>query len=366
MSIEINDLLKLMLEKECSDLHITVGSPPMYRKDGRLLPLNRLKENSDYLDLKYSDKATEHLTKSIIPKDKLEQLAKQGQIDFSYSLPGVGRFRVNAYKQRGCLSLAIRAVPIDIPSFHTLKLPGNISEFSRKPNGLVLVTGPTGSGKSTTLAALIDLINEERSCHIITLEDPIEYLHKHKNSIVNQRELGQDTNTFAGALRAALRQDPDVILVGEMRDLETIEVALKASETGHLVLATLHTNNAVQTIDRIIDVFPAAQQQQVRVQLSSVLRGIISQRLLPLVGGGRTAAIEIMLVNSAIRSLIREGKTHQIYSIIQTSAKEGMITYEKAVKNLLNEGKITPETAFLELPDDEEIKSMVQMNGGFI
>jgi len=358
---EINDLLKLMLDMGCSDLHLTVGSPPVFRKDGKLLKMdNFIKNDNDCQFL--NNKDTEYLVKRITSEDKWKQLQENGEVDFSYSIAGLGRFRVNAYKQRGCFGIAIRAVPIEIPSLDSLNLPKVLREFIHIPNGLVLVTGPTGSGKSTTLAALIDLINQERNCHIITIEDPIEYLHKHKNSIVNQRELGIDTRSFACALRAALRQDPDVILVGEMRDLETIETALKAAETGHLVFATLHTNSAVQTIDRIVDVFPAAQQLQVRVQLSGVLRGIISQRLLPLVNGGRTAAVELLIVNSAIRSLIREGKTHQIISIMQTSAREGMITFDNAVVNLLKEGHISFQTALHELPENQEIKAIAPLN----
>jgi twitching motility protein PilT len=362
--LEIVDFLQLMMENGCSDFHITVGSPPVYRKDGKLIKYCKLGQGINPKNFIMFKEDTENLARHITPDDKWLQLQDNGEVDFSYAVNGLGRFRVNIYKQRGNISIAIRAIPFEIPTFESLKLPYVISEFSRKPNGLVLVTGPTGSGKSTTLAALIDLINRERNCHIITLEDPIEYIHKHKQSIINQRELGSDTKTFANALRAALRQDPDVILVGEMRDLETIEIALKAAETGHLVFATLHTSSAVQTIDRIVDVFPASQQQQVKVQLASVLRGIVSQRLLPLIGGGRVAALEILIVNSAVRSLIREGKTHQIYSIIQTSSKEGMLTLENSVKKLLREGKISQQTALLELPDDQEIKAMTSMISG--
>ncbi|MGI6227508.1 MAG: type IV pilus twitching motility protein PilT [Peptococcales bacterium] len=358
--MDVRELLELMMKNKCSDLHITVGSPPIFRKDGKLIKFCEL-DNSFPIE-HLSRENTKDIANSIVPEDKLIILEEKGEVDFSYALPGLGRFRVNTYKQRGCLSIAIRAIPLNIPTLTDLGLSHNLSQFSRLPNGLVLVTGPTGSGKSTTLAALIDLINRERSCHIITLEDPIEYLHKHKNSIINQRELGSDTQSFANALRASLRQDPDVILIGEMRDIETMETALKAAETGHLVFATLHTNNAVQTIDRIVDVFPPSQQQQVKVQLAAVLRGIISQRLLPLINGGRTAVQEILIANSAIRSLIRDGKTHQIQSIIQTSAKEGMVTMDKAIKELLFQGKITRETALLELPDDQELigRSAVQ------
>jgi len=352
-----------MMKNNCSDLHITVGSPPIFRKDGKLVGLNEL-DNSFHI-VPLTQEIIEVLTKSIIPDNKWDLLEEKGEIDFSHTVHGLGRFRVNIYRQRGYIGMAIRSIPLGIPTLNDLGLSPALRRFSHLPNGLVLVTGPTGSGKSTTLAALIDLINTERSCHIITLEDPIEYLHKHKKSIVNQREIGSDTLTFAGALRAALRQDPDVILVGEMRDLETMETALKAAETGHLVFATLHTNSAVQTIDRIVDVFPFSQQQQVKIQLAGVLRGIISQRLLPLVGGGRVAVQEILIANSAIRSLIREGKTHQILSVMQTSAKEGMITMEKAVKELFHQGKISSQTAFLEVPDDEELKALNPFTNDF-
>jgi len=362
--LDVKELLVLMMQNKCSDLHITVGAPPIFRKDGNLVKLNNLDNTLPNVSL--TQEITEILTKSIIPDDKWLLLEEKGEVDFSYAIYDLGRFRVNAYRQRGCISIAIRSIPLNIPTLTSLGLSHNLSQFSRLPNGLVLVTGPTGSGKSTTLAALIDLINKERSCHIITLEDPIEYLHNHQRSIINQRELGSDTQSFAGALRAALRQDPDVILIGEMRDLETMETALKAAETGHLVFATLHTNSSVQTIDRIVDVFPPSQQQQVKIQLAAVLRGVISQRLLPLVNGGRAAVQEILIANPAIRSLIREGKTHQIYSIIQTNAKEGMITLEKAVKELYYQGKISAETALLELPDDEEMRAISPVNNDFL
>lgn len=361
--MDIRELLVFMMKNKCSDLHITVGLPPIFRKDGKLVKLNDL--DNAMASMSLTKEITEVLTKSIIPDDKWLILEEKGEVDFSYAVHGLGRFRINTYRQRGCISIAIRSIPLDIPTIKGLGLSQNLSQFGRFPNGLVLVTGPTGSGKSTTLAALIDLINKERGCHIITLEDPIEYLHKHNKSIINQRELGSDTQSFASALRAALRQDPDVILIGEMRDLETMETALKAAETGHLVFASLHTNSAVQTIDRIVDVFPSSQQQQVKIQLAAVLRGIISQRLLPLIDGGRTAVLEILIANPAIRSLIREGKTHQIYSILQTNSREGMITLEKAVKEPYYQGKISAETALLELPDDEELKALSSLNNDY-
>lgn len=360
----MRELLELMMKNNCSDLHITVGLPPVFRKDGKLVALNKLDNCLSSGPL--TPDTTLHMIKSIIPHDKWHLLEENGEVDFSYSLPGLGRFRVNTYRQRGSISIAIRSIPLEIRTLKDLGLNNILNQFCSLPNGLVLVTGPTGSGKSTTLAALIDLINTERNCHIITLEDPIEYLHKHKKSIINQREIGSDTRNFVCALRATLRQDPDVILIGEMRDLETMETALKAAETGHLVFATLHTNSAVQTIDRIVDVFPPTQQQQVKIQLAAVLRGIISQRLLPLLGDGRKAVQEILIANSAVRSLIREGKTHQILSIMQTSSKEGMITMEKAVKELYYQGKISIQTAFLELPDDEELKALNPLNNNLL
>ena len=281
-------------------------------------------------------------------------------MDFSYSLHRIARFRVNVYKDRGTVAAAFRLIPARVPTIEELGLPSVLIELTRKPRGLILVTGPTGSGKSTTLAAMVNQINNERACHIITIEDPIEYLHRHKLSIINQRELGQDTKSFAGALRSALREDPDVILVGEMRDLETTALAITAAETGHLVMATLHTNNAAETVDRIIDQFPAAQQEQVRVQLSNCLVAVISQQLLPRHGmPGRVAAVEVMICTPAIRNLIREAKAHQIPSIIQTSANVGMQTMDQALRDLYKRGLISYEEALSRAMNPDELKKMI-------
>jgi len=286
----------------------------------------------------------EELCGRLIPPAKQDEYRENGEADFSYAIHGLGRFRVNAYRQRGTSALAVRTIPFRIMSLHELSLPDVLTHFCEKPHGLVVVTGPTGSGKSTTLAALVDLINEKYDRHIITLEDPIEFLHRHKRSVVNQREIGSDTDSFAHGLRSALRQDPNVILLGEMRDLETIRICLQAAETGHLVFATLHTNDASSTIDRIIDVFPPEQQQQVKVQLGSTLQGVVAQRLLPRRDRpGRVAALEILIVTPAVRNLIREGKTHQILSVIQTGGKLGMRTMDASVKELFDRGLIGQE-----------------------
>ncbi|WP_066500337.1 type IV pilus twitching motility protein PilT [Abyssisolibacter fermentans] len=331
--MELISLLKTAIDKGASDIHITVGSAPVMRINGQMYFIN---------DNKLTPDDTLNFVKEALDADCLEKLINIGEIDTSLSIAKLGRFRINAYKQRGTYSLAMRSVGADVPTIEDLGLPNIISELSRKKRGLILVTGPTGSGKSTTLATMINQINEEERCHILTLEDPIEYLHKHKKSIVNQREIGSDSRNFANALRSSLRQDPDVILVGEMRDLETISIALTAAETGHLVLSTLHTIGAAKTIDRIIDVFPVHQQQQIKVQLSAVLEGVISQQLVPRVDdNGRVAAFEIMTINSAIRNLIREGKTHQIQTVIQTGHKFGMITMDNSLLNLYRHGNIS-------------------------
>lgn len=333
--IDIKKLLKYACEKKASDLHITVGSAPVFRIDGELKRL-------DIPPLTPQD--TELMARELIRENLYASFIERGEIDFSYGLPGVSRFRVNAYHQRGCISLVARVVPAGIPGLDSLALPDVLKTLCRKPQGLVLVTGPTGSGKSTTLAAMIDYINSTMRKHIITLEDPIEYLHKHQLSIINQREVGFDTNDFASGLRSALRQDPDVILVGEMRDLETISTAITAAETGHLVFATLHTSDAPQTIDRIIDVFPGSQQPQVRIQLASVLVSIVSQRLFQKVGGGRVAATEVLVNTSAIGNLIRMEKVHQIKSMMQTGKELGMHTMEMSIKELLGQGIVTRQT----------------------
>lgn len=335
--MDLLDLIKYAIEKKASDIHITVGIPPVLRINGILTYFD---ENR----LKLED--TKELVKQILDEKQQKILEEQGEIDTSFSSPGIGRFRVNAYKQRGSYAMAIRIIPLRVPTIEELGLPKIVKDLSRLPRGLILVTGPTGSGKSTTLASMINLINVEKNSHILTLEDPIEYLHKHNKSMVNQREIGTDSYSFANALRAALRQDPDVILVGEMRDLETISIALTAAETGHLVLSTLHTIGAAKTIDRVIDVFPPHQQQQVRVQFSSVVQAIISQQLLPKANGdGRVAAFEIMVATPAIRNLIREEKIHQIDTAMQTGGKQGMQTMDNSLLELFNKGIISRDTA---------------------
>lgn len=331
-----------------SDIHITVGKPPVFRINGTLHTPDSIDiyNDSDLPKAKLMPEQTMEMGKSIMDEIQYKKFMEMGEVDFSYSIAGIGRFRVNIFKQRGSVAMALRIIRTQIPSVQELDLPEVISHLARKPRGLVLVTGPTGSGKSTTLAAMINQMNSETSSHIITLEDPVEYLHFHKNSIVNQREIGLDSTSFGNALRAAMREDPDVILVGEMRDLETISTAITAAETGHLVLATLHTTSASQTIDRIIDVFPPHQQQQIRIQLSNTLQGVICQQLLPKRDGtGRVVALEIMVVTPAVRNLIREGKTHQLISQIQTGARYGMQTLDMALRSLVHKGIVSAEAA---------------------
>ncbi|MDN5276945.1 MAG: twitching motility protein PilT [Clostridiales bacterium] len=349
--MDIYDILRKVVELKCSDVHISVGMPPAVRLNGSLMRISDEPLTSDQ---------TQQFARALLNDEQWEVFQEKGEIDFSLSIAGVHRFRVNAYKQRGSCSLAIRLVNSRIPSFEELGLPPVVQEFAYKKSGLVLVTGPTGSGKSTTLAAIVNKINMERAVHIITLEEPIEYLHRHQKSIVNQREVGSDTKSFAAGLRAALRQDPDVILIGEMRDLETISIALTAAETGHLVLSTLHTIGAARTIDRIIDVFPPHQQQQVRFQLSTVLEGVISQQLIPRKDGtGRVAAVEVMVVTPAIRNLIREGKTYQITNVIQTGARLGMKTMDQALLELYSKGVISREDALVYSVDMEHMKALI-------
>ncbi len=347
MSFDIFHLLRETVEKKASDLHLTAGVPPIVRIYGRLVPL-------DYPPLRPED--TEALARTLAGEERWQEFLKHLELDFSVGVPNLSRFRVNVYRQRGSHGLAIRALSYEIPTMEELHLPGEVlRHLASLPRGLILVTGPTGSGKSTTLASMVDYINTTRSCHIITIEDPIEYLHHHKKSIVNQREVGNDTLSFESALIHALREDPDVILVGEMRNLETIAIALQAAETGHLVLATLHTNNAPQTVDRIVDVFPPHQQTQVRVQLAGCLQGVISQQLLPCRDGlGRVPAVEVMIGSIAIRNLIREGKSHQIYTIMQASAAEGMVTMDRALFELYKRGLVTWEEARSRAIDPKE------------
>jgi twitching motility protein PilT len=346
MKDRIDYLLRAGFELKASDIHLTVGVPPILRINGEL---KRYGQDS------LMPKEIEEMAQTIIPENMWDQFKEKGELDFSYGIPGVSRFRINTYMQRACVAMAIRIVPTRIPSLEELDLPQTLTQIAEKPQGLVLVTGPTGSGKSTTLASVINYMNQTSRKHIITLEDPIEYLHKHGNSIIDQREVGFDTNNFANGLRAALRQDPDVILVGEMRDLETIQTAITAAETGHLVLGTLHTSSAPATINRIIDVFPPSQQAQVRIQLASVLVSIISQRLFKTIDNkGRKAATEILVNNPAVANLIRNEKIHQIVSIMQTSRALGMHTLESSIKDLVDRGHISKESALPYLQDKEK------------
>ncbi|MDQ7801100.1 MAG: type IV pilus twitching motility protein PilT [Armatimonadota bacterium] len=381
--MNIEQLLKEVVDRQGSDLHLTAGVPPIMRVWGKLTPL------AGYPVLTPED--TYQLAYSMLNTLQKQKFEKNWELDLSYGVPGLGRFRVNVYRQRGAVGVAIRVIPHEVPRLEDLNLPSVLVELTRKPRGLILVTGPTGQGKSTTLAAMINQINEERSCHIVTIEDPIEYLHEHKRSVINQRELGFDTQSFPNALRAALREDPDVVLIGEMRDLETIAAALTIAETGHLVFATLHTANAAQSVDRIIDVFPPHQQQQVRVQLSSVLEAVISQILLPnqlfvrrfgsqegyvaprgsgavatlrrtwptLEEIGRVPAVEVMIATPAIRNLIREGKTHQIESAIQTGAEWGMQTMDQSLRDLYQRGLISFEDAIGKAIHPDELRKMI-------
>lgn len=341
----IEEMLKTAKDAGASDVHITVGVPPKMRVNGHLITM-------DYDRLLPDD--THALLDEIMNEQQKKRFEEQGEHDMSFSIPNMGRYRVNAFKQRGSVAIALRLVGTQVPSAEELGIPESVIELYRKKRGLVLVTGPTGSGKSTTLAAIIDKINNNREAHVITLEDPIEYLHQHKKSMVNQREIGLDSQSYANALRAALREDPDVILVGEMRDFETISVAITAAETGHLVLSTLHTIGAASTVDRVIDVFPPHQQQQVRVQLANVLEAVISQQLLPKTDeSGRVAAFEVLHANHAVRNLIREGKTHQLMSVMQTNRKLGMIAMDEAIIQLCREGKISKEMAVQFAQDSE-------------
>ncbi len=337
MKDRVDNILRAAFELKASDIHLTVGVPPMFRINGEL---KRYGKEILQLD------DTEGMGRAVIPESKWELFKEMGELDLSYAVPGISRFRVNVYTQRGAVALAIRVISTNIPSIDDLNMPPILRSITEKPQGLVLVTGPTGSGKSTTLAAMIGYMNQMMRKHIITLEDPIEYLHKHGKCIIDQREIGADTKSFANALRAALRQDPDAILVGEMRDLETIQTAITAAETGHLVFGTLHTQSAPASVERIIDVFDPAQQPQIRTQLAGVLLAIISQRLFKTIdNSGRRAATEIMVNNAAIANLIRNDKIHQIETVIQTSRAQGMITLETSIKELMQEGVISREAA---------------------
>ncbi len=348
----IEILLEEVIKKKASDLHLQVGLPPMLRIDGALLSVNA----ADVL----SEEALETLVFSILDDDQKQILLKDKEFDFSFAFGDLGRFRVNAFHERGNLAAAMRLIPNEILTIEQLGLPPIVSRFADYPRGLVLVTGPTGSGKSTTLAAIIHRINMERALHIITIEDPIEFTHKSKKSVVVQREVHYDTYSFSAALRSALREDPDVVLIGEMRDLETIASAITIAETGHLVLATLHTNSASQSIDRMVDVFPPHQQPQIRAQLANILMAICSQRLLPAIGGGRIAAAEILTATPAVRNIIREGKSHQLEAVIQTGAEHGMQSMDKTLVNLIHNGSVTYDEARNVAVDLEELDRLMR------
>jgi twitching motility protein PilT len=353
--ISLQQLLKAAVRQGASDLHITAGSPPVLRVDGEIARIKADELTSD---------DTRTLCYSILTEAQKNRFESAREMDFSFGIKDVARFRANYFFQRGTVSAVFRRVPNEIPEIEALGLPANLSELVKYATGLVLVTGPTGSGKTTTIAALIDRINRDMRGHIITIEDPIEYVHSHKNSIVNQREIGIDTDSFASALKNVLREDPDVVLIGEMRDLETVESALITAETGHLVFATLHTNSAIQTINRIVSVFPSDQQERIRVQLSFVLNAIVSQRLLPAIAGGQVAALEILFLNTNIRNLIRENKLHQIYGMMQVGQdRTGMVTMNQSLLKLLVKRKIDVKVAFENSPDPDELDKLLKQAG---
>ena len=354
-TLSMDAILTESVHRQASDTHITVGLPPMIRVHGDLMPMNtNILTQSD----------AEFLCKSMLDKSRLQYLNERGEIDFSYVVRDYSRFRCNIFKQRGSYTLAARTITTEIPTCERLGLPDLFKELALRPRGLILVTGPTGSGKSTTLAAMVGHINQNRRCHVLTLEEPIEYLHRHGESMINQREIHEDTLSFANALRSALREDPDVIMVGEMRDLDTISTAITASETGHLVLSTLHTSGAADTVNRIIDVFPPHQQDQIRVQLSSVIVAVISQTLVPRADGtGRIAAFEILLANDAVRNLIREGKTYQIDNTITTSIKSGMCSLDYYLAELVKKNLITRDTALSRCKNIEEFRRCLSSAG---
>jgi len=350
--LHINDLLGLVIEWGGSDLHLTANSAPVVRVHGDLRPVPDMPE--------LNGSQIRQMVYSILTQKQREKFENELELDTSYALPGKGRFRVNVFLQRDSVGCVMRAIPYDVVDFDALGVPPAVKTWAYLPRGLVLVTGPTGSGKSTTLASLVDIINRERSVHIMTVEDPIEFLHMHKRSLINQREVGEDTHSFDAALKHVLRQDPDVILVGEMRDLETISTALTAAETGHLVFATLHTQDAPQSIDRVIDVFPAHQQQQVRVQLASALQGICTQQLIPTRDGtGRAIACEVMVATPAVRNLIREGKTHQIYSMLQAGGRYGMVTMDMSLVQLVRSGRIALDMAVERCGNEEDLRRLL-------
>ncbi len=353
MALSIHQLLKFMVDNNGSDLHITTNSPPQIRVHGKLSPIEGTKP--------LSAAETKQLCYSILTDQQKHKFEESLELDLSFGIKGLARFRANIFYQRGAVAGAFRTIPYEIRGFSELGLPSVVEHLAEKPRGLVLVTGPTGSGKSTTLASMVDKVNRERHDHIVTIEDPVEYLHPHKSCVVNQREIGADTFSFKNALKSILRQDPDVVLIGEMRDLETIEAALRIAETGHLTFATLHTNSAVETINRIIDVFPSHQQSQIRTQLSFVLQGILCQALLPTRDGkGRCLTVEIMIPNAAIRNLIREDKVHQIYSVMQTGqAGSGMQTFNQSLADLYLKGKLDLETAISRSSQPDELQELI-------
>jgi twitching motility protein PilT len=349
--LHIDELLHIVVDRNASDLHLCAASEPVIREDGALKRLNFEK---------YSPNVLQRMLYDILSDENINKFETILELDFSYQLPRRARFRVNYYRDRGALAAAFRLIPQRIPTVRELNLPPILESLTEKPRGLILVTGPTGSGKSTSLAAMINHINTNRALHVITIEDPIEYLHAHKLSIINQRELGGDTRSFAAALRSSLREDPDVLLVGEMRDIETIQLAITAAETGHLVFATLHTNNCAESIDRMIDVFPPGQQEQIRVQLANNIQAVVAQQLLPRANTpGRVPAIEVMIATPAIRNLIRENKTHQIPSMIQTSAAHGMVAMDQSLRDLYLKGFVTLEEAMLRAQNVDELKKMI-------
>jgi len=348
--VDFAELITTVIASGASDLHISVGAPPVMRLNGELVRVG---------ERPLTPQETREVVYGLLNQDQRQRLETDLELDLSYAVPGKVRFRVNCYYQRAALGAAFRVVPTDLRSLEELSLPQALREWTTKPRGLVLVTGPTGSGKSTTLASLINEINERRACHIMTVEDPIEFLHRHKRSLINQREVGGDTHSFANALRSVLRQDPDVILVGEMRDLETMQIALTAAETGHLVFATLHTSDAPQTIDRVIDVFPPHQQEQIRIMLANGLQGICCQQLIPTLSGSRVVACEVLMPTPAVRNLIREGKTHQIYSMMQTGSAHGMQSMDAALASLVRQGVIAMDMALERAGNVEELRRIL-------
>ena len=347
----IDDILRLSQQMKASDIHLSVGLPPMYRVDGKMQPTQWEV---------VTPREVQRLIYDILLGDQIEKFERTKELDFSYGVANVGRFRFNVYRQRGSVGAAVRAIPGKVPSLDQLRMPPILRELTKKHSGMILVTGPTGSGKSTTIAAMIDVINSERPVHIMTMEDPIEYLHTHKAAMVNQREIGQDTDGFAPAIRAVLREDPDVVLVGEMRDQETIAAALTLAETGHLVFGTLHTRSAPATIDRIVDVFPPSQQDQIRVMFSNSIQAIVAQQLIPMLGGGRVGAVEIMVATSAIRNLIREGKSFQVMSSIETGAQFGMQQMDKVLAELQRGGQISMDEALTRCNDRDTFLRLVK------